>query len=400
MSAIINARTCALVSSALTRLPAVVKATQPNASSHSAALLARAQLASRPSMRQLCMPTPAVLQLPLPRKFSTLAESPRPLFVPPVAHIQSNINIQNCSKAEDPMLHPVGRGNTSDIYDFFGFRSQRIIGVGRTATVFAAHHDDLGLSAAVKVIEKPNRIGADWQDQPGLSVEHFARARHEAQLMTAMRNPYAVNLYEAWESPNHLFFVMQLAPFGDLTKFLTEEFNDRNKPFPAELIRQYIWQVACGLTYAHRLRVAHRDIKPHNIVVDSFRNARITDWGDAMTICKPSPCLPEIAGTAEWVAPEVSGNKPYDLAAADAFGLGTIGYYLMTNGSHPWQGCRESDFLDDAMSDRPIDFSLMSAGGYPEDLQKIVRDLMSRDPAQRPALSDIVRLAAPRLSLH
>ncbi|CAO2601541.1 Sperm motility kinase Z [Lemmus lemmus] len=96
-----------------------------------------------------------------------------------------------------------------------------------------------------------------------------------------------------------------------------------------EEARAIFRQVVSAVHFLHQRRIAHRDIKLENILVDAAGNAKLCDFGMAIEM-KEGEMLEEICGSLLYWAPEILARKPYDGLAGDMWSLGIVLYVLVT----------------------------------------------------------------------
>jgi serine/threonine-protein kinase len=252
------------------------------------------------------------------------------------------------------------------------YRIGALLGSGGMATVHRAHDDRLGRDVAVKVL-LPN-LASD----PVLA----RRFDREAQAMARVADPGLVAVYDvdpgdpaAGREP---FFVMELCPGGSLADRLG---TDRPMP-PGELVPILV-SVSDALASLHRAGLAHRDVKPSNILfaadrvkVGDFGLARSDAGSGASDLTEPGTAM----GTLAYLAPERLRGDPGG-PAADVFALATIAYLGLT-GRLP----RPSDSLRDLVAAAPFRSPAVStvAPGLGREFDDTVFAGLAVDPAGRP----------------
>lgn len=96
------------------------------------------------------------------------------------------------------------------------------------------------------------------------------RIRREIQIMSSIRHPNIVHIYEVFENKDKIVLVMQNASGGELYEFL----NDRKVLSDAEA-RRIFRQVVAAVYYIHKYKICHRDLKLENILLDEKGNAKV-----------------------------------------------------------------------------------------------------------------------------
>ncbi|KAF0978531.1 hypothetical protein FDP41_002351 [Naegleria fowleri] len=184
-----------------------------------------------------------------------------------------------------------------------------MIGAGANGKVFLGINSETGQMMAIKEIEikgKTNR-------------EEVKKIMEEVELMSQFDHPHIVRYLGSFVSNKHLNIFLDYIPGGSMETLLLE-FS-----LPENLIRKYCKQILEGLSYLHENGVVHCDIKSGNILVDERSNVYLTDFGCskklsslAMADDSSSPSNTGnfvIAGTPNYIAPEVIRDRTYTQAA-------------------------------------------------------------------------------------
>jgi hypothetical protein len=139
-------------------------------------------------------------------------------------------------------------------------------------------------------------------------------------------------------------------------------------------------QVCNAVHFAHTRGIVHRDLKPENVMVGSFGEVYVVDWGLA---CSPGPSL-QLAGTPAYMAPEMTGRGAISVQT-DVYLLGAVLYDVLS-GRAPHRGSSPQELFSSVLKSTPE-----LPGHAPETLAALVKRCMSADPAQRPASALEVR---------
>src|SRR4026209_841626 len=105
-------------------------------------------------------------------------------------------------------------------------------------------------------------------------------------------------------------------------------------PIPVAI--SYTRQVLAALRYAHRNGIVHRDIKPHNVLVDNEGRVKVADFGIARAGTSQMTEAGSIIGTAQYLSPEQAKGAPVD-QTSDLYSVGVVLYELLT-GVVPFSG--------------------------------------------------------------
>src|SRR5207237_8805897 len=151
-------------------------------------------------------------------------------------------------------------------------------------------------------------------------------------------------------------------------------------PSPIRIAIDYTRQMLAALGFAHRHGIVHRDIKPHNVVVDSDGRLKVTDFGIARSGASQMTEVGSIIGTAQYLSPEQARGSSVD-QRSDVYSVGIVLYEMLT-GTVPFTG------------DTPLEIAMKHLSATPEppsekrpevphELDSIVLRALAKDPADR-----------------
>ncbi len=161
--------------------------------------------------------------------------------------------------------------------------------------------------------------------------DNLRRFQREALSTTELIHPNIVNIYDVGEGERP-YIVMEYVEGTDLKKYIQE-----NHPIPYSKVIKIMSQILSGISYAHRNGVIHRDIKPHNILIDKEGTVKITDFGIAVALSQNSITQTNsILGSVQYISPEQArGNMV--TKQSDIYSLGIVLYEMLT-GVVPFEG--------------------------------------------------------------
>ena len=251
------------------------------------------------------------------------------------------------------------------------FEIGRELGRGGMAAVFLAHEISLDRKVAIKVMSPGLFLGEGM-------VERF---KHEAITIAHLHHPNIVSVYSVRQAEGLHFFVMRYVQGRSL-----EHVVQRAGRLPLPVVRSILHQVGSALTYAHRSRVIHRDIKPGNILIDEDGNAVVTDFGIAKAAERPSRTLTgALVGTPAYMSPEQCSGGEVS-GASDQYSLGAVLYELLT-GEPLFAGSTLT--VMQAHVDRPPPRIRERCDECPPEVEAAILRMLDKDPAARwPRLTD------------
>ncbi|OQS06100.1 kinase [Thraustotheca clavata] len=187
-----------------------------------------------------------------------------------------------------------------------GVKLGEVIGRGSFAEVHKGKFNDE--IVAVKVLQGSHRSSIEIQD--------FI---NEIALTASFKSPHIVKMIGAiWTIPSDIMAVMEFMDLGDLRDYLVK---NNSSVFTWSKKLDILISLAEGLSYLHSLSVIHRDLKSRNILLDSEKGAKLSDFGIAKEDAHGT--MTRGVGTYRWMAPEVLMETSYSVAA-DIYSFGVI----------------------------------------------------------------------------
>ena len=246
----------------------------------------------------------------------------------------------------------------------------REIGRGGMGSVWLARDEVLGRSVALK------RIGL-----PGGAVPELDRAEREARLAAQLSHPHVVAVFNLLVDPETQvqWLVMEHVDGTNLSQLVREE-----GPLAPDDAAPLLGQVADALVAAHAVGIAHRDVKPSNILVDRRRRAMLTDFGIARTAADPALTQTGLlTGSPAYLAPEVAGGERGD-QSADVWSLGATIFHVLA-GRPPYDAAGDNVLgtLVRIVNDEPP--RLPEAGW----LAPLLEGTMVKDPTRRWSMEQV-----------
>jgi len=268
---------------------------------------------------------------------------------------------------------------------------------GGVGVVLRGRDPDLGRDVAIKVLRR------DHEHRPGM----VARFVGEAQIAAQLQHPGILPVYElGLEESSRPYFSMKLIKGRTLAALLAE------RRHPAEDRTRFLGifeQVCQAIAYAHAKGVVHRDLKPSNVMVGTFGEVQVVDWGLAKvlatggladeppygqdaravaTVRSGGADVESIAGsvfgTPAYMSPEQARGEVDTLdERSDVFSLGAILCEILS-GAPPFAGDRNVALKRATAGDLHGTLDDLTSRDADEELVRIVRRCLSPKPADRP----------------
>jgi serine/threonine-protein kinase len=250
------------------------------------------------------------------------------------------------------------------------YRVLERLGSGGMAEVYLAEDQLLGRQVALKVLHQHFA-----EDQ-----EFVERFRREASSAAGLSHQNIVGIFDRGEWNGTYYIAMEYVAGRSLKAIVREQ----GALDPATAI-DIVVQILRGARFAHRRGVVHRDLKPHNVILDEEGRARVTDFGIARAGASDMTLTGSIMGTAQYLSPEQAQGQAVS-AASDLYSVGVILYELLT-GVVPFEGETAVAIAFKQVSAEPLPPSALNPA-LPAALDAIVLRALAKDPAQRFADAD------------
>lgn len=244
---------------------------------------------------------------------------------------------------------------------------QKTVGEGNFAKVKLAKHKITGAEVAVKIIDKTQ-----------LDEKKLGKLYREVRIMKMLHHPNIVKLYEVIETKCTVFLVMEYASGGELYDYLVVHGKMKEKDARAKFR-----QILSAVSYCHKKRVIHRDLKAENLLLDSNLDIKIADFGFS-NYFDPDSKLDTFCGSPPYAAPELFQGRRYTGPEVDIWSLGVI-LYVLTTGCLPFDGKNLQEMRESVCRGKyRIPFYLSDT------CEKLLRKFLIRDPYKRSTLDMLI----------
>ncbi|MGM7720328.1 Stk1 family PASTA domain-containing Ser/Thr kinase [uncultured Metabacillus sp.] len=273
------------------------------------------------------------------------------------------------------------------------YKILEVIGGGGMANVYLAKDMILEREVAMKVLR------FDFSNDD----EFIKRFRREAQSATSLAHPNVVSIYDVGEEDGIYYIVMEYVN-GQTLKQYIQQFA----PIHPRKAVNIMVQIVSAIQHAHDNHIVHRDIKPHNILIDHDGNVKVTDFGIAMALSSTTITQTNsVLGSIHYLSPEQArgglANKKSDI-----YSIGIVLFELLT-GRLPFDGeTAISIALKHLQSETPSPKRWNP--DIPQSIENIILKATAKDPFHRydsaeemekdlETAFDVSRLSEPKFTI-
>jgi len=157
--------------------------------------------------------------------------------------------------------------------------------------------------------------------------------------------------------------------------------------------RFFLTQFIESLGYLKEMKVAHRDLKLENIMIDDKMNTKLADFGTGCYNDANSEQnideLNQNIGTPTYCAPDVTAGKTYNGAQADIFSIGVV-IFIIVQGTFPFKEAKSTDkYYDCLLTDQPKYFKSIGAAGLSANFKDLVVKCFAPEGKNRPTIEEL-----------
>ncbi|MFN6128846.1 MAG: protein kinase domain-containing protein [Planctomycetota bacterium] len=262
-----------------------------------------------------------------------------------------------------------------------GFEILSELGRGGMGIVFRARQISANRIVALKIVRN------DQLDMlpPKARADALGRFTTEAHAAASLQHDNLVSVYEVGEVPSKTpggtplhYYAMRFVQGDSLFDLV------RDGPLENRRAAAYIQKVASALQAAHDQGILHRDMKPHNVMIEKgsdrplvtdFGLAKIVDSGNTMTYAG------QVMGTPSYMSPEQAVDAGNVTPAADQYSIGATLYHILT-GRPPFVASSVPDTIRQILDKQPVSLRELNSSVH-RDLETICLKSIQKDPVRR-----------------
>lgn len=263
-----------------------------------------------------------------------------------------------------------------------GYEIQERIGEGSVGVVYRAIQPRMGRTVALKMLQLDPTAGP-------AGIENFLRG---ARISGRFQHPNLVALYDAGQAHGCYFLAMEFVDGMTLETRL-----GRTGPLPVVTAADIARQVLSVLSMVHAADVMHQDIRPASILLTDEDEVKLTDLGIAAEMQRTGTLSGHLRLAPHYLAPEqITRTREVDFRV-DLYGIGATLYKMLT-GLAPFSAGSTADLMEAIQAGNPIPPQQLRED-ISESMSRFVLELLSVDPAGRPASADEALAALQQLAV-
>jgi NIMA (never in mitosis gene a)-related kinase len=257
-----------------------------------------------------------------------------------------------------------------------GYQQLRKVGEGSFGAAILcqdASDKDKDSKAIVKMIDISRATRQERED-----------ALKESRVLSQLRHPYIVRYRENFLEDGWLCIVMDYCEGGDLSDRI-KRMRSQRKSFPEEQVLRWFTQAILALKYIHDMKILHRDLKSGNFFLSKSGNMKMGDFGIAKVLECTAACAQTQIGTPYYLSPEICSGRPYSWGS-DIWSMGCI-LYEMCARRVPFDAPDLKGLIRKITQGPPPEFP----NEYSSGLKNLAREMLARNPDDRPQAQDVLK---------
>ena len=248
------------------------------------------------------------------------------------------------------------------------------LGKGAFSEVFLATHRSLGIKRCIKVTRKRSNSTPQENDA----------VLEEVRILKDIDHPNIMRVYEYYQDSQNIYVVSEYLSGGELFDRIVA-----SKYFTEAKAKVLMQKILSAISYLHKKKIVHRDMKPENICFESKdenADVKIIDFGTSKKM-QQNEILKTKLGTAYYIAPEVLSNS-YD-SKCDIWSCGVIFYILMCG--YPPFNAKTDDEIFKKIQKGVFVFPDEEWKKVSPEAKKFVQRMLTLKPASRPTADELLK---------
>ena len=202
-----------------------------------------------------------------------------------------------------------------------GYDVCECIGRGSSAVCFKVYSQKYKHYFACKIMQIRNHC----------TNNELKYLNNEMRVLENLLHPNLLHVYDYFITDNHIFIILEYCENGDLLKHMKEA------PISKVLMMNYIEQILDALAFLEMNHIAHKDLKPSNIYIDSHGRIKLGDFGLSLKMKPEEEGLhSDFSGSLGFMPPEIYNHQKYNPLQADVWSFGICLYSVVT-GKFPYK---------------------------------------------------------------
>ncbi|MBI5758159.1 MAG: protein kinase [Planctomycetales bacterium] len=249
------------------------------------------------------------------------------------------------------------------------FELEDQIGAGAMGVVYRARFVKNDRRVALKLL--PPELAAN--------ATLAARFQREMEVLKELRHPNIVHCFGGTCEGEQSYYAMELVDGGTVAALLTEQGR-----IPWRRVLDFGLQICAALAHSHAKGIIHRDLKPGNLLLTRSGQIKLSDYGLAMVSADVRLTSDgKTMGSLHYMAPEQIKGRPPATGPTDLYALGCVLFEMLT-GRTVFQGTSVAELLQRHLHDPPPRVAKFLFD-CPQQLDDLIAELLTKDPAQRPS---------------
>lgn len=199
------------------------------------------------------------------------------------------------------------------------YRLRGVVGTGAFSVVMLAFDEENKFSLACKVVPRDRVASEDLR----------MRFESEVHIFQQLSHPGIVSLFDLLKDEHNYYIFMEYCPNGELFQFIVD-----NGPLNEAQGRFIVREILETLQYIHSRGVAHRDMKPENLLLSDTGHVKLSDFGLSKYVGSSGLCDTP-CGSPCYASPECLSGETYNAMTSDVWSTGVILFAMLT-GQLPW----------------------------------------------------------------